>query len=144
MRVQVPLSPTPQGPFAIYLFYPTLFVSGSNQSSLCFSFILFFSVLQAYPSRILLSYHKSCDILWYIYDIRTNQHPLSKEYLFVWMIHNPYHYSYWTEIYKIFLLKCRSKKFPFETFNLILFRFFVFIFNWHRPKSSSIMRIMRR
>ena len=122
MRVQVPLSPTPKSPFSIYLFYPIFYFLLVVQSSLCFSFILFFSILQAYPSGILFSYHKSCDILWYIW-YKYKSTSILEQGIPIWMIHNPYHYSYWN-LQSLFFW--RSKKFPFETFNT--FSFFLFSF----------------
>ena len=134
-----PSIPNPQKSVC-YLFilsYPLLFVSGSKFLIFLVHPILFHFTSVSEQNFVLLS-----QVLWYIVIYiwyRYKSTSILEQGIPIWMIHNPYHYSYWN-LQSLFFEDPRNSRSRL----LILFRFFVFVFNWHRPKSSSIMRIMCR
>ena len=112
--------------------YPLLFfVSGSK-----FGRFLIYPTLFHFQKDlgiIFFSYHKSCGI----YDRRRNEHLWFEQGIPIWMILNPYYCSYWN--LQSILFEDSRKEIPLPIL-LILF----FFFNWHKPKSSSKMRMVCR
>lgn len=124
----IPKSPK-KGPFNSLTIYPMLVVP----NSLCFSFILLFSIYKRIRAEFFLLSHTSRVVYRIHVQMNTFEQGIS-----MWMIHNPYHCSYWN--WQSLLFEYSRNAIPRPRLLRLNFVFF----NWHRPKPSSKMKMMRR
>ena len=126
----IPKSPQ-KGSFNSLTIYPMLVV----QNSLCFSFILLFSIYKRIRAEFFLLSHPSRVVYRIHVQMNTFEQGIS-----MWMIHNPYHCSYWNWQSLLLIFEYSRNEIPRPRLLRLNFVFF----NWHRPKSSSKMKMMRR